>query len=370
MSENGRNVQHEILLQDYEQTNQNFRMLVDIRFKLLAFIPLLAGGALTIVSQTSVTAELALVTGALGLFATVGIVVYELRNTEFHDAAVHRAKWLERKLLMPLATKGRAGGGLFMERPRRTQRLFRAVEIWHDRGLSIVYGAAVGAWFYILTNSALAIAGRKSLAVSLAVAVTTAALFMGEFIRIAGPKNLEPAEDEQGRAPMQTHVRAQEPGQEGVEGRAQERPAPTPEPPWPSGRLIRAYLLMLPPAVAVLPLLLAGYDVLPIHQSRAGFLPAYAAAACFLTFGLLFHYRDVLPGGRAWRWLGLLLPPVLLFASVMFLYGYHRSLPAAPTDDANAPWLNGFYLSAFVAAELAVSVMAVNEYRRWRETRR
>ncbi len=81
--------------------------------------------------------------GTVGLVATLGILVYELRNTQLYDAAVARAGVLEGAL-------GLEGGGLFGARPREGFRLFGAFEISHDRGLGLVYAAALGAWTYLL----------------------------------------------------------------------------------------------------------------------------------------------------------------------------------------------------------------------------
>src|SRR5687767_13606291 len=109
---------------DYEETNRYFRMLADIRFKLLAFLPTASGLAVALIS-TKATADLGLSVGLLGLFVTLGIIIYEIRNTQFYDAAVHRAKWLEVLLDLPICTKGKSTGGLFSERPGRPPLFFK-----------------------------------------------------------------------------------------------------------------------------------------------------------------------------------------------------------------------------------------------------
>lgn len=125
---------------DYEQTLATWRMLVDLRFRLLAFVPAIAG-VLVALAGRSPSATSALV-AALGLTALFGIIMYDLRNSQFHDAAIHRAKELENSLtLARLSDKGTGRGGLMNERPRDRYRL-AGVQVWHDRALFIVYAAS------------------------------------------------------------------------------------------------------------------------------------------------------------------------------------------------------------------------------------
>ncbi len=94
---------------DYEQTNEYFRMLSDIRFKLLGLVPTVTGVAVSLLSGNP-NYYTTLTVGIMGVLITVGIVMYELRNTQFYNAAVHRAKWLEVSLGMNLLTKNRKVG--------------------------------------------------------------------------------------------------------------------------------------------------------------------------------------------------------------------------------------------------------------------
>jgi hypothetical protein len=57
---------------DYEQTTQLLRTLVDVRFKLLAFVPTITVAAVGLVGQPRPAAEL-LGVGMLGLLATIGV---------------------------------------------------------------------------------------------------------------------------------------------------------------------------------------------------------------------------------------------------------------------------------------------------------
>src|SRR5580765_5823178 len=82
---------------DYEQTTQYMRTLLDIRFKLLAFVPTIAGATVGLVSVNATAGELVAL-GLLGLVATLGILLHELRNAHLHDHLVRHAEDLEHKL--------------------------------------------------------------------------------------------------------------------------------------------------------------------------------------------------------------------------------------------------------------------------------
>jgi hypothetical protein len=133
------NQDEERLKMDYEQTLAYWRMLVDLRFRLLAFVPAIAG-VLVALGSRSPSARSALV-GVLGLTALFGIVMYDLRNTQFHDAAIHRAKELEKMLALPRVSDIGTEGGLMNERPRDRYRL-AGIQVWHDRALFRVYAAS------------------------------------------------------------------------------------------------------------------------------------------------------------------------------------------------------------------------------------
>ncbi len=140
---------------DYEQTHQLLRALTDVRFKLLAFVPTVAGVAVALLGRPRPAAEL-LGVGLLGLIATVGVFVYELRNTQLLDALVHRAEHLERLLGLSSVLGSHGPGGLFHERPPRSMRFAGFLPpIGHDRGLSLVYAAAIAGWTYLVAWGAL-----------------------------------------------------------------------------------------------------------------------------------------------------------------------------------------------------------------------
>jgi hypothetical protein len=139
----------ELLRLDYEHTTDLVRWLTDIRFKLVAFVPTIAGAAVGFLSAGGSAAQLVGV-GLLGFVATTGVLVYELRNTQLYDAAVHRAMVLEDRLGFTSVRSDEGTGGPFSERPSRSVRVLDFVTVWHDRGLALVYAAALAGWGYLL----------------------------------------------------------------------------------------------------------------------------------------------------------------------------------------------------------------------------
>jgi phosphohistidine phosphatase SixA len=136
---------------DYEQTNQQINMLADIRFKLLAFVPTLTAAAVALLTSDKVAPGTVLAVGILGFITVFAIAMYDLRNSQIYDACIFRARQLEKQLHMPSFSRNRSGG-LYSERPRHTISLFE-IEVWHDRALAYIYGAALGGWFYIIISS-------------------------------------------------------------------------------------------------------------------------------------------------------------------------------------------------------------------------
>src|SRR5690348_8882593 len=75
---------------EYGETTGLIGTLTDVRFKLLAFVPTIAGTAVALLGRHARPAEL-LAVGTLGLAATVGVVRYEMHNTELYEYALARA---------------------------------------------------------------------------------------------------------------------------------------------------------------------------------------------------------------------------------------------------------------------------------------
>lgn len=176
--------QTELLRLDYQQTTDLLRTLTDVRFKLLALVPTLSGTAIAILGHPSSAAEL-LGVGLLGLTATLGILLYELRNTELSEYGMRRAQQIEARLGLLSIGGGTGAGGLFSERPRRALRLFGLTPVDRDRGLTLVYSAALAGWTYLVAWGALhAFDVGSARKIGAAIGVAVGLLLLAELLRI------------------------------------------------------------------------------------------------------------------------------------------------------------------------------------------
>ena len=137
---------------DYDRTTELVQSLLDTRFKLLALVPTIAGTAVGLISAPRPAVEL-LGIGVLGLVATVGILLYELRNSEILEAMLRHAQVLERVLGLETGPNVRGPEGLLNTNARG--RFLGVLTAGHDRALALVYGAALGGWSYLVAWGAL-----------------------------------------------------------------------------------------------------------------------------------------------------------------------------------------------------------------------
>jgi (4S)-4-hydroxy-5-phosphonooxypentane-2,3-dione isomerase len=129
--------ERELLFKMYDQAAQAWRELVGVRFKLLALVPsvslILVG---TIVSTkgpgAGLTPTLRVFACTLGLLVTLGLLIYELRNSSLHDDLVSRGRKIEDELGVDT--------GLFRGRLKGDR------VIKHSVALGLVYGASIAAW--------------------------------------------------------------------------------------------------------------------------------------------------------------------------------------------------------------------------------
>lgn len=169
---------------DYEQTTQLLRTLIDVRFRLLAFVPTITVAAVGLVGRPRPAAEL-LGVGVLGLLATLGIFIYELRNTQLHDALVRRAAELERQLGLRSALGASRPGGLFGELPGRAVRLFGVLPVGQDSGLALVYSTALAGWTYLTAWGVLgALEFGEPRGIGAAIGVAAGLIVFAEVVRV------------------------------------------------------------------------------------------------------------------------------------------------------------------------------------------
>ena len=144
----------ERLCLDYNQASELIRALMDVRFKLIAVVPTIAAAAVAILGSRRSPAEL-LAVGLVGLTATIGILVYDLRNTQFLDAVIRHAQALERMLDMHTVRGTSGSGGVFSLFAPWHGRLFGMAPGGQSRAIGLVYGAALGGWSYLVAWGAL-----------------------------------------------------------------------------------------------------------------------------------------------------------------------------------------------------------------------
>ena len=70
-----------------------------------------------------------LAVGVLGLTATTGVLIYELRNSEISLGAARRIGRIEHALL---------GGAVVADPPEGARRLFGVIDLEHSLGLALV----------------------------------------------------------------------------------------------------------------------------------------------------------------------------------------------------------------------------------------
>jgi hypothetical protein len=128
------------LLAEYGEVSSNFRMLTDIRFKLLAFLPLAAGTAAAVLTRGNAT-TLTLAFSLFGLVVTIGLVTYNARNDQLYNTLVARAAAIERNLGIP--------DGAFANRPGPWFRPAHGRwKIDHRIAVSTIYQASIALWLF------------------------------------------------------------------------------------------------------------------------------------------------------------------------------------------------------------------------------
>lgn len=163
------------LLKEYEQVVQQFRALTDIRFKLLAFLPLGTVGTLVVIANQKDATQIAGAFGLFGFFVTLGLFVYNLRNDQHYDELVGCAAQIERDLKL--------FDGSFAHRPSTWHRLIGSIKVEHRWPIHLVYVASAALWLWMSLQSIAYLGGSARIAVAVVFACFT--LWFLEYSRSA-----------------------------------------------------------------------------------------------------------------------------------------------------------------------------------------
>jgi len=136
----------EALSKEYGEVCNNFRMLTDIRFKLLALLPIATAAAATFKGES--TGGGSFVLPLFGLIATIGLVTYNTRNDQLYNELVGRAASIERSLGL--------ADGAFANRPYAWLSFCFLGIKWkvdHRTGVGTIYLASIVVWLFLLLAS-------------------------------------------------------------------------------------------------------------------------------------------------------------------------------------------------------------------------
>ena len=116
-------------------------------------MPPLVGVASAILSvglgQAVLPPMLMLSVAVFGFFATLGVILYDLRNSELYNAHIHRAMLIERALKMQSHSAFAAGSHAGSHTLRMWSDLrFLGFKVSHGAALNVVYAAMLAAWVY------------------------------------------------------------------------------------------------------------------------------------------------------------------------------------------------------------------------------
>jgi hypothetical protein len=127
---------------EYTEVNSLFRMLTDIRFKLVGLLPIASLATAAFGQQSS--GAVRVVFSLFGLVVVLGVMTYHARNDQLYNELVGRAATIERSLGLP--------DGVFCNRPRAWLALRVGRCRWridHSTGIGIVYTATAAFWLYL-----------------------------------------------------------------------------------------------------------------------------------------------------------------------------------------------------------------------------
>jgi hypothetical protein len=154
------------VLKEYGEVSSNFRLLTDIRFKLLAFLPIATASAVLLKAQSH--GMIGLLLSLFGIATTIGFAIYNTRNDQLYDELVGRAAEIERTLGIP--------EGAFANRPKAWLTITLIgikLKIDHRTGVGIIYASSIAIWLFGVYFSAIEIVRDIYLSTSLPVYAST-----------------------------------------------------------------------------------------------------------------------------------------------------------------------------------------------------
>jgi len=131
----------------YKEICNTWRQLVDVRFKLLALLPIVSITVIINIIDSDMHLYGQLLVCAMGLIFTYGIRLYDKRNTELYDQLISRGRKIEEEQGID--------NGLFMGRKGSGNYYFfdlklPLTKIQHDTGLTVIYGTCYLAWIAVI----------------------------------------------------------------------------------------------------------------------------------------------------------------------------------------------------------------------------
>jgi hypothetical protein len=129
----------------YGEICSSWRMLTDVRFKLLGFVPTVSVVILiSLLSRdtpgTGLTPMMRMAVSVFGLLITLALYIYERRNSELYDDLVSRGRRIEKELGIDT--------GQFLGRKDPKSRL-----VQHDVAINLIYGTALAGWLFALATN-------------------------------------------------------------------------------------------------------------------------------------------------------------------------------------------------------------------------
>jgi hypothetical protein len=130
-----------ILLALYADTCTSWRVLTDVRFKLLGLLPAVSIAIFISLFGTDAAAKMhpvmKVAITVLGLVVTLAVALYEQRNDQFYNNLIDRARKIEEELGIDT--------GQFRGRLKRFKKWF-GLPVEHGLPIATIYGAAALAW--------------------------------------------------------------------------------------------------------------------------------------------------------------------------------------------------------------------------------